>query len=487
MMKWRKFLLINRKLPGNSMNGIRYWVKICTNIMYDYVPQDINTTAANDKFSDIAEHALAVAGYARNMLENKRQQLRVADVFDAVGWCYCLTGKFSLSINCYKEYALQIYIKYLGSESPVVAALYNNIGETYNDWGKFDEAYDYYYKALKIRKKTQGINNPFTAQSYSNIGTIWCTRCQYKLAYQHYKKALKIRKRHFPEISIETGSSFNVIGDLYWKEGLPQKALKYFKKDLDIIEYFYAEHPDVIGAKINIGNVYSELGKYEDALNIYFEALNLCVKLKLENTPIFGTIHNNIGFAYEYIMYKNAEYTPSALTYYEKALEIRLALLGEMNPETAQTYCNIGNILFLAGEDSKAYDFYQKSLKIRKKIFGKFNSETMISYSCIGSISYYRIEYKKAISNYATAIKISNQLGLKNQNVAQIYQNFGDAYLVVDKRQQALTTYLSAYKILCGVLPSASMVLHNLYELLKNIYYEFTGKNDFDNWLILTT
>ena len=56
-----------------------------------------------------------------------------------------------------------------------------------------------------------------------------------------------------------------------------------------------------------------------------------------------------------------------ALSYYEKALEIRQKTLPPNHPDLAISYNNIGSVYDKMGEYSKALSSYEKALEIRQK------------------------------------------------------------------------------------------------------------------------
>ena len=57
--------------------------------------------------------------------------------------------------------------------TPDVAATYSNIGNVYKSQGKYEEAPDYYHRALEIDTRVSGSEHPDVATSYSNVGTVY--------------------------------------------------------------------------------------------------------------------------------------------------------------------------------------------------------------------------------------------------------------------------------------------------------------------------
>ena len=70
-------------------------------------------------------------------------------------------------------------------------------------------------------------------------------------------------------------------------------------------------------------------------------------------------------------MYDNRGNYPKALEYYHKALAIREKVLGKEHPDIAQSYFNIGCVLFKKGDIAEAEKYIQKAVDIAQKALGK--------------------------------------------------------------------------------------------------------------------
>jgi tetratricopeptide (TPR) repeat protein len=73
-----------------------------------------------------------------------------------------------------------------------------------------------------------------------------------------------------------------------------------------------------------------------------------------------------------------------ALSYYEKALEIREKIFPSNHPDLASTYNNIGRLPHNMSQYSKALSYYEKALNIREKILLTDHLSFHILYSHIG-------------------------------------------------------------------------------------------------------
>ena len=118
----------------------------------------------------------------------------IADLYaQGAGWLQ-YTALYEEALDWYKK-AMAIYEKVLGSDHPSTATTYNNIATAYYKQGAYTKALDWYKKAMAIREKVLGPEHPSTATTYTNIARIYYNRGDYDTALDRYKKALAIREK----------------------------------------------------------------------------------------------------------------------------------------------------------------------------------------------------------------------------------------------------------------------------------------------------
>ena len=96
-------------------------------------------------------------------------------------------------------------------------------------------------------------------------------------------------------------------------------------------------NPDTACSYGNFGSLQRDLGDYISALQSHQRALKIRLKVLGENHPDTARSYGNIGVT----QHELGDYT-SALQSHQRALEIRLESLGENHPDTARSYSNIG-------------------------------------------------------------------------------------------------------------------------------------------------
>lgn len=176
----------------------------------------------------------------------------------------------------------------------------NRIGSIYNEWGLYDEAMQYFVKALKIveKPKDNGSYGDRIAQSCNNLGLLYKDLEEYDKAYEYCNRALNYYKKSNNQKSI--GFSLNNLGIIYKRLGEYEKALSYYNESL-IIKRKLNEKGGTANTLGNIGDIYRLIGKYDLALKNYNEALITMTELSdnygiantLNNIAIINNINNN--------------------------------------------------------------------------------------------------------------------------------------------------------------------------------------------------
>lgn len=198
------------------------------------------------------------------------------------------------------------------------------------------------------------------------------------------------------------------------------KGLYKILLNFDAFNYFNGLNKSLFGlywrSLINCGKKFS--------LSAY---MKLAAK---DDSPAIASFYYNIAF---FIQDYITDYK-MALKYYFKALKIQNKELGESNPDTANTYNNIGYVYQITCRFDKALAYYGTALKTRENVYGEKHHCVAESYNNIGSVLDSTGEYTKALENYDKAIWIFESLSFENypdlsavyNNIALVYCSMGD-------------------------------------------------------------
>ncbi len=207
--------------------------------------------------------------------------------------------------------ALQHDLGFITQDSEILkypninSKVYNNRGKIYLQLGEYQQAVDYYNKAIAI--------NPTDTDAYNNRGIAYRNLGKYQEAIQDYTKAITINP--------QSANTYNNRGVVYYNLKEYQKAIEDFNQAIVI-------NPQDGDAYYNRGNAYCDLGEYQKAIQDYNQVIKI--------NPQSSETYNNRGIAY----YNLKEYQ-KAMEDYNQVIKI--------NPKYVIPYNNRGNVYYDLG------------------------------------------------------------------------------------------------------------------------------------------
>jgi len=265
-------------------------------------------------------------------------------------------------------------------------------GQRYEKEYKFKEAIESYRECLNNASVTEGDRLALNIL----IGNCYYFLSELKEAEKHFRESLNIFKRvenkiaRLPAKSVALGN----IGNIYHNLGKPDEALEYYQQALEINKKLGYEQ-GIAHNLSNIGTVYNELGKHDEALKFQEEALE--INQKIEDEPGIANSLNNIG-----VVYNGSGKTEEALKFYQEALEINKKIGYEEG--IANVINNIGLTYSKLREINLALNYYQEALKINRKIGYKEGIATNLGN--IGLVYITLGQSKEALKYYQEALEV---------------------------------------------------------------------------------
>jgi tetratricopeptide (TPR) repeat protein len=165
---------------------------------------------------------------------------------------------------------------------------------------------------------------------------------------------------------------------------------------------------------IDLGRLLDDRGKYDEALNLYREALQ--IERDVGDRNYEALCLNNIGGAY---LSKGLD--SEALTYFERALEIRESL--KAPGDIAQTLHNIGEASVRQGQYDRALKSFVRALELRRTT-GDKRLMAIDSYG-IGTIFDYQGRFGAALKAKQEALTVLRELHDRSFWLAEILNGCG--------------------------------------------------------------
>lgn len=314
---------------------------------------------------------------------------------------YEYIADYSKSLMFY-QLSVKEAIRQYGNNNEILGRVYSNIGDVYQRQSNFDDAIEYYKKALEIADG--GNRNLYNISTcYNNIGMLYMNNGDYNKALTCLEKSLEIRVELYgQDDNNEVATCYYHIGMAYMHLQSYLKALDYYQKSLEIRRKINGDmHQDVANSIYSIGFLYFQQGNSEKALQMYEEAWMIYNKIYGGSHPFLATCTNGIGGIYA----RKKDYV-RALNCYERALSIRKKIFGNYHPQIATSLNNIGSIYDYQTEYEKALEYYQKALEIKRIFYKENHPSVAVSYNNIGGVYYSEGNYQAALGFYEKAYEI---------------------------------------------------------------------------------
>lgn len=258
----------------------------------------------------------------------------------------------------------------------------------------------------------------------------------------NFTKALEVYKKKLEDsllseegkfvLYLLMGNSYLYLAEYNQAEYYFKASLRSFKKVGNKIAYL----PGQSLSLRNLGMVYHNLGKPDEALQYYKQALKINRKLGYEKG--IANIYNHMG-----IIYSELGKPEEGLKLQEEALGIFEKIEDQKN--RAITLSNIGDLYALRGRTEEALGKYHLALTIFREI--KYEVGTAAVINNIGLVYNKLGEFKQATHNFQESLKINERIGYKEGIVTNL-GNLGLLNIVLGKSETSLEYYKKALEVI---------------------------------------
>jgi tetratricopeptide (TPR) repeat protein len=268
----------------------------------------------------------------RNMITLCEYMLKLApnaaSVHEMLGVALAADGRIDEAINQYNETLLR---------DPNDADALYNLGNTFRDKGKLDQAVRCYEQGLQVelaelRRAHQSQHKIIPGalnHLYNNLGNILEKQGKLNEAIQNYREAVKFK----PDFA----RGYYNLGNALLSKGQPDEAADCYLKAVQI-------KPDFIEAHNNLGNILRSQHKFEEAVKHYRQVLKY--------DPFSPLVHCNIGVAL------------GALGKYNEAVGHLYEAL-RLKPNSPDIHYNLATVLQSYQNLNEALIHYREALKLR--------------------------------------------------------------------------------------------------------------------------
>lgn len=166
------------------------------------------------------------------------------------------------------------------------------IGYVYQEKGFYQQAIQYYEKALNTAKKNNYRDREKFVLNYLGITNYYVGK--YDEALEYHIQSLSLREED--ENPLEIAIACNNIGLVYYQMKDFNNAISFFRRSLEIKKSIKDDNK-IESTLINLGLCYSGLSNYDDALSNFRKVLDICEKVGCEQRIRIEAL-NGAGLAF---------------------------------------------------------------------------------------------------------------------------------------------------------------------------------------------
>jgi len=324
--------------------------------------------------------------------------------------------------------ALSIFEQVLGSESPEVASVLNDLAWLCYYQASYEQAEPLLIRALTIREQALGPEHPETASTLNNLAWLYSQQSEYAQAEPLFQRALVIREQALGTRHPETAATVNGLGMLYVFQGKNEQAEPLLQRALAIREQMLEpSDPDVAEGLNNLAMAYFYQGKYEQTEPLFQRALNIREHMLGPEHPDVAQSLDNLATLYRY-QGKYAQAEPlqqRAFTIYEQAL-------GPEHPDTAIALHNLAQLYQSQGRFEQAESLYQRALPLFERVLGLEHLRVVRSLHSLAQLYAVQGKYEQAEPLFERALNIGKQtLGPEHPETASIRADYTEFLLTM--------------------------------------------------------
>lgn len=314
-----------------------------------------------------------------------------------MGGVYFRLGNYAKALDFYQQ-SLTLQ-KNSGDKIGSIQTL-NNIGVVNVNLGNYKQALDSYQQALNSLQECCSNYLGTQAATLNNLAGVYFSLGQYQKSLELAEKSAKIYQRLGSTNSEELNQKD--IKLLYDYLGQNSVALQQINSRSVVGDAFGKDSFQFQGRAINLNNIgqlYANLGKYDQAVKLYQQALN-----------IYKENNYQLGVA---VTLNNLARIQSNLGKYLPAIELNqqaLAIYQQVGDRTGEgvTISNLGQIYQQQNQLAKAGELYQQALAIHREVSDKVSEATTTKF--LADTLFAQNQPQLAITFYKKSVNLTEEI-----------------------------------------------------------------------------
>jgi tetratricopeptide (TPR) repeat protein len=284
----------------------------------------------------------------------------------------------------------------------------------------------------------------------------------FELAQKFAQRALSLSANG----SLHEATALNLLGNVASDLSKYDAAVAHYEAALKISKSLVGDnHPDVALVHVNLSAVFQRLGRMDEAFAMCSCALEIYSKAPGDNQKSIEVCHNNIG-----VFLRQQGKHDEAMEHYSMGLAITLRTEGE-SARAADFLLNIGTVL----SDQNKLDEAMKKFVSALRIFEKAKEDTRVA-SCHQNIA---SVLKKQGKLDAALEHARKSLAIKRSKLPHEHADCGQSHFLIGnilqrsgKFAEALDEYDNAVRIRKNVYGEMTLQVADVYKFKAMCFFE---------------
>lgn len=282
-------------------------------------------------------------------------------------------------------------------------------------------------------------------QEYHNLVEKNIASANYNQALIYAQDAVNFARNNFGNEDTAYAGARLDLGSVFYEMGRHQEAEKCFLDAMNIYKEFFGEaHPLFVKALNGLASAYTKLGRFEEAKRFYLKALDIKESQIGKNHPSYAVSLNNLGWLYESMgNYRDAELA------YTESLKIWEQTEGTDNPGYALRLNNLGVLFHGMGRYKEAEKYYRQSIDATKAMLGENHPQYAKGLTSLARLFHHMGMYEQSEHLYKDVLKkLKVALGINHPTYAITESSLADLYSDMGVYDEAEEIYNRSIEII---------------------------------------
>lgn len=303
--------------------------------------------------------------YELEMENDNPSQHTLRNILMDSGSLHLVSNEAILALNCFLR----------ANSMLSTAALLNNIGLAYRHKYQWDQALDYFNRALALDEKNWPDGHFQIGIILDNMGRMYNDLGHHRKALVYHLKGLKMKKKTLPADHLDIGVSLNNTGLNYDHLRIYDKALIFYQKALNIYQACLPEvHIELAILLDNMALAYRCQDQLKECFEYHHRALEIKERLHPPNWLTLAQTLHNLGVAHAEQNLQQDD--TKALEYFHRSISMHQLNKSLESPAAAITFYEQGRLHQRREEYQLAFDLLIRALTIQQKVLKRNHPAT---------------------------------------------------------------------------------------------------------------